>query len=270
MKNRTVAGIICISLAVIAAFVLIPVINKNSVKEINVIRISKQIYAGSEITSDCIETVAVPASSLPDGAITDAAQIRGKYALCDMFAGDYIFPAKLTDKTSATSFALLNLEEGEMAVTVEITSFADGFSGQLTNGDVVSLFIYDKASKSVQQLPELMYVSVITTISGKGNSLDTAATDDESLPETLMLRVNARQAALLFGYSNSASVCCAFVCHAEGRDAEKYLRLQADYFTEQQIKNDSGGESTSLSDSQDAGVNSGGTIASAHNIIFGD
>ena len=273
MKNRTVIGIICILLSVVTAFVLIPVLTRSAEKEINVIRIKKTVKAGSEIGRDCFETVKIPASALPEGAVLKAEEVAGKYAACDLFAGDYLIPDKLTDITNATSFALLSLAEGELAVTVEITSFADGFSGQLQNGDVVRLFIYDRATKTVFSRPELEYVSVITTVTGKGNSLDSAdENDDEALPESLMLRVNSEQAALLFGYSNSSSVCCAFVCHADGKDAAKYLSLQADYFTS--LRNDpsagnDAGNVTELFDGEKGGSSSGNEIAAAHGIIFG-
>lgn len=235
MKNRTLTGIICILLATVSAFVLIPFLNKTSAKEIKVIRIKQPVHTGSIITEEALETVTVQLSSLPEGVITDSSEIIGKYALCDLFIGDYLITEKITNKNTSTSFVLLNLAPGEMAVTVEITSFADGFSGQLSNGDVVSLFVFDKSSKTVTQLPELQYVSVITTVNGSGNSKDSATTEDDSLPKTLMLKVNSEQAALLFGYSNSASVCCAFVCHADSHDAEKYLDRQNEYFLNKKL-----------------------------------
>lgn len=272
MKNRTVIGIICILLSVVTGFVLIPLLSRNAEKETEAIRIIKNVKAGSVITADCFETVKVPVSALPGGAVAKPEEAAGRFAACDLFAGDYVIPEKLTDATNATSFALLSLDDGELAVTVEITSFADGFSGQLRNGDIVQLFIYDRAAKTVFSPPELEYVSVITTVTGKGNSLDSAAeTEDEDLPESLMLRVNRRQAALLFGYSNSSSVCCAFVCHADGKEAARYLREQSDYFTTLRADDDGSGTGNTVlaSGEEKRGTSGESAIGAAHDIIFG-
>ena len=227
MKNRTVIGIICIVIAAILAFAVSPVIARTEGGTVDAVRAKKEIRAGSEIREEDLEVVKVAGKYLPSGTEAEKDKVAGKYASADIFAGDYITAEKTRGDSTSVSDSLIGLSEGELAVTVGITSFADGFSGQLRNGDIVKLFIYNSRTGKVIQPPELNYVSVITTVTNKGSAIEgTSDGDEPQLPETIMLKVNALQASLLFEYSNTSSVCCAFVCHGSSASAREYLRIQ--------------------------------------------
>jgi pilus assembly protein CpaB len=232
MKNRTVIGLICIAAAAAAAFGLAPALAGNAAAETVAVRAVNRIPAGTLIEEDDVETVALGAQNLPAGLVTSTAAAVGRYATVDIVPGDLVLEEKLGDESASMTFALRTLRGGELAVTVRVTSFADGFSGQLRNGDVIQLYIFDRSTGQAFLPPELSYVSVITTVTGQGRCLDDAGEADESssLPETIMLRVNRTQASLLFGYASSASVCCAFVCHGDTAAASEYLSAQAAFF----------------------------------------
>ena len=77
MKNRTFIGVICIVLAVLTTFVVSPMVNKMSEGKAAVVRFTKDIAQGAQITEDDIEVVNLTKSSLPENFIPDKTAVIG-------------------------------------------------------------------------------------------------------------------------------------------------------------------------------------------------
>ena len=58
-KNRTVVGVICILLSLLICFGVTPLFNKSISQKTEIVRVTKEIKAGDEITKDMIQTVEV-------------------------------------------------------------------------------------------------------------------------------------------------------------------------------------------------------------------
>ena len=65
---------------------------------VTVVRAVDDIILGNRITNDKLETFNVRADAIPENAITDIAMVRGKFAVCNIYAGDYFFEPKLSDE----------------------------------------------------------------------------------------------------------------------------------------------------------------------------
>ena len=61
---------------------------------------------GQVITVTDIEIAKVGAYNLPSGVITDGKSVIGKYAATDLYAGDYLFPEKLSDDNKSANDVL--------------------------------------------------------------------------------------------------------------------------------------------------------------------
>ncbi|MBQ2512041.1 MAG: hypothetical protein II534_01635 [Clostridia bacterium] len=267
MKNRTVIGIICIGVAMLISFVGIPLAARRADATVEIVRTLAAVEKGQPVRADMLETVRVGKSGLPEGILTDVKDAVGKYASCDMVRGDWVTSSKLTTDAVSAAGALRRLAPGELAVTVAVTSFADGFSGQLTNGDIVSVYVTSSKIRAFSP-PALRYLRVITTVTGGGVNRDGAGSDGQGeyeLPETIMFAVNPEQAAELFEYSGTASVCCAFVCHGSDPEAASYLEQQRQWF----LRGEDTGTGTETEDAQGAG-GGGGVISEAAAIISGE
>ena len=146
MKNRTVIGIICIIFAFVLTFAVSPLINSITANSnlISVVRVSENITKGSEITGDNTETVKVNKNSVPEGIIRNAAEAIGKYASVDLFSGDYLINAKLSDEGNTADDVFSLLDGSKVAVSFTIDTFAAGLSGKLYNGDIISIMVIDK------------------------------------------------------------------------------------------------------------------------------
>ncbi len=63
---------------------------------VEVIRVIDDIKLGGKFTNDRLAVVKVRADAVPEGAITDIADLRNKYAVAPLFSGDYVTEAKVT------------------------------------------------------------------------------------------------------------------------------------------------------------------------------
>ena len=95
LKNRTVVGVICIVLSLLICFGITPLFNKGISQKTEIVRVTKEIKSGDEITKDMIQVVEVGAFNLPENVIRTKETVIGKFAVSDLGIGDYILNTKL-------------------------------------------------------------------------------------------------------------------------------------------------------------------------------
>ncbi len=67
-----------------------------------VLRLVNNVTAGAKLTDADVETVSLRKVDIPINAITSKDEVVGKYAVSNLFKGDLLFPAKLSDTDPAT------------------------------------------------------------------------------------------------------------------------------------------------------------------------
>ena len=127
-RNRTVIGVLCILLALIICFGVTPLFSRSASEKTEIVRVTKDIKEGDEITAEMVQTVEVGAYNLPQNLMTDKKEVVGKYATADLVAGDYILSSKLSAVPAAENAYLYNLDGKKQAISVTIKSFATGLS----------------------------------------------------------------------------------------------------------------------------------------------
>lgn len=235
MKNRTVLGLLCILLALLLAFGLTPIVNKLSDGKVSVVRMKQDAAQGHKLTEDDIEIVSVGAVNLPSDVIKDKEAVVGKYASSELWKGDYLFPAKLSDTADSAADVFRSLDGSQVAVSVTIPSFAGGLSGKLQNGDIVSLIVYSSEKKESFSPEALKYVRVITSTTSGGLDRDEVMQKEDGtydLPSTITLLATPEQARLLTEYENSGRIHAALVCRGDEKQAKKLLNEQAEILEE--------------------------------------
>ena len=205
-KNKTVIGIICITAALLIGFIFVPIVNNATSATVAVVRARQDIPAGTKISDAMLEKVKVGKINLPAGAATSTDAVTGKYAAVDISQDDIITPPK-----TASAGSIYDLGNGQYLISITIRNFADGLSGKLQSGDVVTVFYTQNSSSQTSDAgnaavlpPELQYVNVAAATASTGkdtsaNQLQTAAssgtnTNSENLPATVTLVVNEAQA----------------------------------------------------------------------------
>lgn len=237
-KNRTVVGVISILTALVICFGITPLFNRSISQKEEIVRVTKAIDAGEQVTADMVQTVEVGAYNLPDNILHDTASVVGKYAAADLAAGDYILPSKISDAPAAENSYLYNLDGTKQAMSVTIKSFATGLSGKLKSGDIVSILVadYQESGKTVVP-PELQYVEVISVTTSTGYDANTgeqsasgnstsAQSDEKDLPATVTVLVRPEQAKVLAELEQDAKIHLTLVYRGTQDVANAFITAQ--------------------------------------------
>ncbi len=227
-RNRTVIGVLCILLALIICFGVTPLFSRSASEKTEIVRVTKDIKEGDEITAEMVQTVEVGAYNLPQNLMTDKKEVIGKYATADLAAGDYILSSKLSAVPAAENAYLYNLDGTKQAISVTIKSFATGLSGKLESGDIVTVIVADYQGKGETAIPpELQYVEVISVTASSGYDANTGeVVDEKELPSTVTLLVTTEQAKVLAELEQNSELHLALVYRGTPENAAKFIAAQ--------------------------------------------
>ena len=227
-RNRTVIGVLSILLALIICFGVTPLFSRSASEKTEIVRVTKDIKEGDEITAEMVQTVEVGAYNLPQNLMTDKKEVVGKYATADLAAGDYILSSKLSAVPAAENAYLYNLDGKKQAISVTIKSFATGLSGKLESGDIVTVIVADYLGKGETAIPpELQYVEVISVTASSGYDANTGeVVDEKELPSTVTLLVTTEQAKVLAELEQDSELHLALVYRGTPENAAKFIAAQ--------------------------------------------
>lgn len=164
LQNRIVIGLTCIILSLIICFGLTPMFNNALKSKVSIVRVSKDIKEGDQITKEMVTTVEAGGYNLPGNVVYLEEDVIGKYANTDLYPGDSILTSKLSDTPMLKNAYLSKLNGENRAISISIKSFAAGLSGKLEAGDIVTLIASDVGeNRETLVPPELQYVEIIAT-----------------------------------------------------------------------------------------------------------
>lgn len=251
LKNRTVLGVICIALALIICFAITPLFNASKSSTMRIVRVKNDLKIGQEITAKDIEVVEVGAYNLPSEVVKKSEAVVGKYAAAEMFKGEYVLAAKISDTPASENAYLYGLTGEKRAISITIPSFAGGLSGKLISGDIVSVIAVDYRETGETRVPdELQYVEVIAVTDKKGNDEETTTIkpdgeEETSLPETVTLLVTPEQANILAELEAQGEIHVALVYRGTAENAQKFVDAQEKFLEELKAEKDDEKENNS-------------------------
>ena len=243
LRNKLFLGVLCILIGLLVGFVAIPAFQQHEQSEtVQAVRLKVPVQAGGQITADMLEVIGIPPKLVP-GSVPDTASAVGRYAIADLFAGDYLTAAKTAGALpDGVSFSA-GMSEGKRAVSITLPSLAAGISGHLLPGDLVTVMAVPKsattrslgidpdtaneAEPAVTPIiyPELKYVEVCMTTTADGSDAQVVAhpEDEEKnqLPATVSFYVTQAQALRLAELEQQGTIHLAFV--ARGKDRAQYV-----------------------------------------------
>ena len=114
---------------------------------------------------------------------------------------------------------------------MSVKAFANGLSGKLQSGDIVSVIAPDYRKQGLTVIPaELQYVEVIAVTANSGydaNTGDTAEEDSEKeLPGTVTLLVTPEQSRLLAELEADGKLHLSLVYRGEAENAQAFITAQ--------------------------------------------
>jgi len=230
-KNRTVIGLLCIVLSLVICFAITPMFNRTISEKTEIVRVTKNIRIGDEITKDMVKSVEVGAYNLPESVVRNIDEVVGKYASANMAPGDYIIRSKVAEEPAAENAYLYNLNGEKQAISVSVKAFANGLSGKLISGDIVSVFAPDYRKQGSTVIPpELQYVEVIAVTANSGYDANTGEQGDEEtekeLPGTVTLLVTPEQGKVLAELEADGKLHLSLVYRGTKENARKFVEAQ--------------------------------------------
>ena len=222
IKNRYVIFALCLILAGVIAFVIVPKSNKNMAESVDVVKVTKQIEKNTQITEDMLEIKQMPKQAVTKNTITDKKQIVGKVSNVQLLPEDNLVMQKFTEVGTETDKALYEMDNSEqLAISVTLANLASSVSGKIQPGDVVSVYGFINETKQLADYTDLQYIEVIGVSNSSAEELSTRNSDSETdssdkvVPATVTLSVNRNQAQELVVLENTSSIHIVFVGRGE-------------------------------------------------------
>ena len=230
-KNRTVLGAFCIAVSLIICFAITPLVNAGLSRKVTIVRFNQQVNEGEQITKSMVDEVEVGNYNLPDNVVRSIADVEGKYLTTTVYAGDYILTDKISDEPAAENKYLYSLNGEKQAMSITINTFAEGLSGKLKSGDIVSVIAPDYLGSGETVIPaELKYVEVIALTAKSGydaNTEDRTADEDEKeLPSTVTILVRPEQSKLLARLEAEGEIHLSLVFRGDADKASEFIKAQ--------------------------------------------
>ena len=141
LENKLVVGGVCIVIAAILAFLVLPGMYKQKEKTIMICRLQSDITAGTRIEAEMLKSVEVGSYGLPESVIKNPDDLIGKYAKVSMTADDYLYASRFADFVSDERFDKA-VSEGKRLIAVSVPSNAASVANQLKAGDKVTVAYY--------------------------------------------------------------------------------------------------------------------------------
>lgn len=236
-KNRTVIGLLCIVLSLVICFAITPMFNRTISQKTEIVRVTKNIRIGDEITKDMVKTVEVGGYNLPENVVGSVEEVIGKYASADLVPGDYIIHSKVAEAPAAENAYLYSLNGEKQAISVSVKAFANGLSGKLMSGDIVSVIAPDYKKQGLTVIPpELQYVEVIAVTANSGYDANTGERGDEEnekeLPGTVTLLVTPEQSKVLAELESDGKLHLSLVYRGAKEHANLFVKAQEEQLAE--------------------------------------
>ena len=230
-KNRTVLGIFCIAVSLLICFAITPLVNAGLSKKVAIVRFNQMVQEGEQITKNMVDVVEVGNHNLPENVVRNLADVEGKYLTATVYAGDYVLTDKISEEPSAENKYLYNLNGEKQAMSITINTFAEGLSGKLKSGDIVSVIAPDYLGSGETVIPaELKYVEVIAVTAKSGYDANTeeqrTEEEEKELPSTVTILVRPEQSRLLARLEAEGEIHLSLVFRGEAEKASEFIEAQ--------------------------------------------
>ena len=208
-QNKMVLGGICIALAAVLTFFVLPGINKNKGETVIVIKLKENVSAGTTITEEMLEEKEVGGYGLPQNVIKDKTEIIGKFATVDIIKEDLILTDKISEYAANAKLDKIR-ENGRKLVTISLPSIASGVGNYLLTGDIVSVAVYKDGNTTIPQ--ELKCLEVFRVQNDDAIDIEDGETDDVKghIASTVTLIVTDTQAQALVNAEYSGKLHIVF------------------------------------------------------------
>lgn len=224
-KSKIFIGTICLLLAAVLAFGLLPRLYKSQSSTVQVVTMKQTVQYGTKITDDMLSVTEAGSYGLPVGVVTDKANIVGLVANSTLYAGEYLWRERFitAEEYEKLSPANPKLAEGSYLLTLSLPAASAGVAGILRGGATVDVYSsHEDDAGNVKTFKVLEAIKVYNVLNSKLQSLDdldaklkstsdAASSNYDLAPAYVIVIVNEQQAETLIGLEATKSLHLALV-----------------------------------------------------------
>lgn len=147
-KSRIVCAVVSLVLAATLAFYLLPSLYGDQRATRTVLKINREVSAGTEITAAMVNKKEVGSYGLDSSVLTESGSVVGKVCKRDLTRHDLLYPEDFCKASEYKKLGGINsylLKDGDVLVSVTTKTPAAAVAGQITSGDVVDVCIAHKS-----------------------------------------------------------------------------------------------------------------------------
>lgn len=250
LNNRFIFGILSLVLAAVIAFVALPTIARQTNGKTEIVRITRPVLKGEQVTKENAEVVEVGGYNLPSNVAHSLEDVEGLYVTADLAAGDYILTSKVSSVPVSSDAALNDIPSGKVAISLTVKTLASGLSDKLQPNDIVRIYHFLETAEDV---PELRFVKVLSVTDSDGINVDNTKepTEDEEPQQSATITVLAspEQARIITELENDGVAHVALISRNNDQLAEELLAeqdktLQEIYFPETLVEENADAQSS--------------------------
>lgn len=250
LNNRFIFGILSLVLAAVIAFVALPTIARQTNGKTEIVRITRPVLKGEQVTKENAEVVEVGGYNLPINVAHSLEDVEGLYVTADLAAGDYILTSKVSSVPVSSDAALNDIPSGKVAISLTVKTLASGLSDKLQPNDIVRIYHF---LETAEEVPELRFVKVLSVTDSDGINVDNTKepTEDEEPQQSATITVLAspEQARIITELENDGVAHVALISRNNDQLAEELLAeqdktLQEIYFPETLVEENADAQSS--------------------------
>ena len=175
-KNKWFISTVCILLAAIFAFMVLPQLYQRQSSTASIVELKKNVNYGTVITDDMLTTTEVGTYGLSNNVVRDKSEIIGHVAGSALYAGEYLWKERFIsteDYQEIEKKTSHGLSDGTFLITIGLPTASSGAAGVLRAGDCVDVYGYtETADKTLDVESRLTAVNVYKVYNSKLLSLD--------------------------------------------------------------------------------------------------
>lgn len=227
VNNRFIFGLLSLLLAAVIAFVALPTIARQTNGKTEIVRITRTVMRGGQLSSDNAEVVEVGGYNLPSNIAHRLSDVDGLYATADLSPGDYILTSKISTIPVSSDVALNDIPSGKVAISLTVKTLASGLSDKLQPGDIIRIYHFLDITKEV---PELQFVKVLSVTDADGinvdNSKEPKKDEEKQQSATITVLASPEQAKIITTLENDGVAHVALISRNNPQLTKELLGMQ--------------------------------------------
>lgn len=142
-KSKAFLGALCILLAAVIAFAVLPRFYKAQAETTYVVRATQDVPEGTELTKGMLTLSEVGAYGLSEKVVRSEEEAVGQIAAENLFAGEYLMQNRVIsveEYAKRTEAKTKGLGQGNCLVTLKFPTASSGLAGVLRAGNIVDVY----------------------------------------------------------------------------------------------------------------------------------